>query len=43
MARGYKPINRGNVGELTNEQWLRCRAHGTKMKNGVPVVPIQQE
>lgn len=41
MARGYKPINRGNVGELTNEQWLRCRAHGTKMKNGVPVVPIQ--
>lgn len=41
MALGYKPINRGDVGSLSNEDWLKCRLHGTKMKNGKPVIPVQ--
>lgn len=41
MALGYKPINRGDVGGLSNEEWLKCRLHGTKMKNGKPVLPVQ--
>jgi len=41
MALGYKPINRGDVSGLSNEDWLKCRLHGTKMKNGKPVIPVQ--